>query len=256
MLAHWLPRWPAPPGVFALFTLRGHSQNQGASRGPYRYLNLGLHVGDAPTAVVANRARLQRALGARPVFLNQVHGTAALLLAPDTADGNTADAALTCARGLACAVMVADCLPVLLTTIDGTVVAAAHAGWRGLAAGVLEQTVAAVRDQVGNRAALLAWLGPCIGPAAFEVGSEVRAAFVAHDRQAARYFVPGRPHKYHADLAALARLRLLALGDIALYGNDGSPSWCTVQNKGRFYSHRRDGTTGGSGRHAACIWRV
>jgi hypothetical protein len=251
--------------VRALFTLRGHGAADGASAAPRDFFNLGDHVGDAPAAVAANRARLQHTLGARPVFMNQVHGVQVARLAPGVADGITADAALTTQPGLACTVMVADCLPVLLADSAGTTVAAAHAGWRGLAGGVLEQTLMSFRAAAPDhqaRAAIenaanpvLAWLGPCIGPTAFEVGDEVRAAFVAADAGAAACFAPQRPGKFLADLPALARRRLAALGVTRVYGNDGSAPWCTVAQLGQFFSYRRDqARQGGSGRMAACIW--
>jgi hypothetical protein len=197
--------------------------------------------------------------------MNQVHGVQVAHLAPGLADGFTADAAVTAQPGLACTVMVADCLPVLLTDAGGTAVAAAHAGWRGLAAGVLEQTLTSFRALAPVHQAqaaienganqLLAWLGPCIGPDAFEVGAEVRAAFVDGDAGAAACFRPGRAGRFLADLPALARRRLAALGVTQVYGNDGSPPWCTVTQRERFFSYRRDqASLGGSGRMAACIW--
>ncbi len=262
-----IPDWPAPPNVRALFTLRGGSPADGASAAPRDFFNLGDHVGDAPAAVTANRARLHGAMGARPVFMNQVHGVQVAHLAPGMADGVTADAAVGTQSGLACTVMVADCLPVLFTDADGTKVAAAHAGWRGLAGGVLEQTLAcfwhpARADKAPvateNRANdVLAWLGPCIGPQAFEVGAEVREAFTASDPGAAACFQPLPAGKFLADLPALARRRLAARGVTRVYGNDGGAAWCTVAQRARFFSYRRDqGALGGSGRMAACIWLV
>jgi YfiH family protein len=218
-------------------------------------LNLGDHVGDDPAAVAENRARLARSLGVRPVFLQQVHGTAVALLEGQTSDGTVADACITVQRGLACTVMVADCLPVLFTLQSGQVVGAAHAGWRGLAGGVLESTLQALWQQAGldkeGAAQTLAWLGPCIGPAAFEVGPEVRAAFVERDADSADCFVPQGKGKYLADLAGLARRRLAIMGVTQVYGNDGSTAWCTVSTPSRFFSHRRDGV---SGRLAAGVW--
>ena len=189
----------------------------------------------------------------------------------DAADGRQADACITVQRGLACTIMVADCLPVLLATEDGAVVAAAHAGWRGLAGvdepggqGVLESVYqhlkAAILENTEDDATkIVAWLGPCIGPSAFEVGPEVKAAFEAGQPGTDRFFVPGGAGKYLADLPALARLRLQALGVTQIYGNDGSLPWCTVSNPSRFFSHRRDAGVGGNGfgttgRMAACIW--
>lgn len=269
----WLiPDWPAPPGVRAVFTTRAG----GVSAAPYDSLNLGSHVGDKPESVAANRALLARATGTQAVFLNQVHGTAVQLLDAATPDGLRADACVTLQRRLACTIMVADCLPVLLATADGRAVGAAHAGWRGLAGieesgrqGVLEALAAALRaaardaDGVGLAAPagldIMAWLGPCIGPCAFEVGPEVKAAFELAQPEAAPCFAPAGAGKYLANLPALARLRLQALGITQIHGNDGSLPWCSVSNPSRFFSHRRDtgvpgngfGTTG---RMAACIW--
>ncbi len=254
-----LPDWPAPLGVRAVCTTR----NGGASGAPYASLNLGSHVGDAATQVAQNRALLANAIGARPVFLNQVHGTGVLQLNADTPDALDADACMTVHSGLACTIMVADCLPLLLTTRDGRCVAAAHAGWRGLSGGVFaaifKRFIALAGVDSHNIAIkieaieVLAWLGPCIGPEAFEVGPEVREAFVAQQPLAARHFRPHGAGKFLADLPALARLSLQTLGVQQIYGNDGSPPWCTVGNPSRFFSHRRDGV---SGRFAACIWRV
>lgn len=219
--------------------------------GRYAGLNLGLHVGDDPANVHSNRGRLQQALGVRPVFLDQVHGTTVLELNPLTQDGCAADGAFTVNAGVACTAMVADCLPVLLCDAQGRQVAAAHAGWRGLLGvqgqGVLEAALAVFPPG----AALLAWLGPCIGPKAFEVGDEVRAAFVAQRKQAHACFQPKSAGKWLADLPGLARQRLAAMGVAQTFGNDGSSPWCTVGNASRFFSHRRDGV---SGRMAACIW--
>lgn len=237
----------------------------GQSRAPYDALNLGLHVGDDAAAVAANRAVLAGALGQAPAFLNQVHGTVLVQLqgqgVPSSADG-----AFTRQPGQVCTVMVADCLPVLLCSPDGSWVAALHAGWRGLAGpggqGVIEAVQACFRPlALDGRAVaapeLIAWLGPCIGPQAFEVGPEVLRGFLEPltDPQAIAAtqacFVPRGPGKWWADLPGLARLRLAALGVERIYGNDGSPPWCTVSNPLRFFSHRRDGI---SGRMAACIW--
>jgi YfiH family protein len=258
----WLtPDWPAPAHVRAVCTTRVG----GLSAVPYDSLNLGDHVGDAPSAVAANRRVLQEAIGARPVFLRQVHGRAVAALNGQSQDGIEADACTTSERALACTIMVADCLPVLLTDTAGTVVGAAHAGWRGLAGeggqgGVLEAAHDRLSSLLRTRSPhvlteLIAWLGPCIGPEAFEVGPEVRAAFVEHDARAAALFQPHREGKWLADLQGLARLRLQALGVKQIFGNDGSRAWCTVANASRFFSHRRDSARlGGSGRFAACIW--
>jgi len=261
----WIvPDWPAPARVHALCTTRAG----GVSAAPWDSCNLGGHVGDDARAVQANRQVLRQVLQrsgapARPVYLNQVHGARAVALEPGSADGMAFDAAGTRAAGIACTILVADCLPVLFTDRAGTRVAAAHAGWRGLAAGVLEQTLECFwppaqdgRAQAAPETEVMAWLGPCIGPQAFEVGAEVRLAFCTHDPDAARCFAPGpAPGKYLADLAALARQRLARAGVAQVFGNDGSRPWCTVGNPSRFFSHRRDAVRlGGSGRMAACVW--
>lgn len=253
----WLiPDWPAPPHVRALCTTRAG----GRSLPPYDSLNLGDHVGDDPAAVQANRAELRQALGSHAVFLKQVHGTACIELGRDTPDGTPADACATDQRGLVCTIMVADCLPVLVSDVEGRAVAAAHAGWRGLAGqgscGVLDSvyerfSALARKGRASSAIETIAWLGPCIGPQAFEVGPEVKAAFEAQDARAAALFQSHGPGKWLADLAGLARLRLQALGITRIYGNDGSRDWCTVSKPSRFFSHRRDGI---SGRMAACIW--
>jgi hypothetical protein len=234
-----VPEWPAPPGVRALVTTRGG----GVSRGAYASLNLGDHVGDDAQAVACNRALLRQHLPAEPRWLRQVHGTRCVV-AEEAAGNEEADAAASFRPGTVCSVLTADCLPVLFCDVGGTVVAAAHAGWRGLAAGVLEATVTAMRRAP---AAILAWLGPAIGPRAFEVGDEVRAAFVARDAAAAAAFVPHGTGKWLCDIYALARLRLAALGVRRV----ASADFCTVSDRDRFYSYRRDGTTG---RMASLIW--
>jgi len=253
--AGWIvPDWPAPPGVGALCTTRAG----GVSAGPFAGLNLGDHVGDDPDAVAANRALLAGAMPARPVFMRQVHGTAVAQLQSDTADGVEADGCIATQPELACTIMVADCLPVLFAVADGRAVAAAHAGWRGLAGrageGVLESVCHQLWQATGaGPRETIAWLGPCIGPDSFEVGPEVKAAFEARDAGAAALFKPQGPGKWLADLPRLARRRLQALGLAGIHGNPGSPAWCTVMNPSRFFSHRRDG--GRSGRFAAVIWR-
>lgn len=254
----WLiPQWPAPASVRAVCTTRAG----GHSAPPYDSLNLGDHVGDDTQAVGANRAVLAQALGAQPVFLRQVHGAGVAELNVHTPQGTEADACFTRESGVACAIMVADCLSLLFTDTQGSFVAAAHAGWRGLAGkggvGVLEAvfkhfSASSLSGQAQGATEIIAWLGPCIGPAAFEVGPEVKTAFEAHDPRAAACFRPAAtPGKWLADLPALARQRLAALGIHRVYGNDGSPVWCTVSQPSRFFSHRRDGV---SGRLAACIW--
>lgn len=256
------PVWDNPTNARALFTLR----TGGVSAAPWDSWNLGNHVGDDPAAVQANRHRLARHTGARPVFLDQVHGWGVLQVDTDTPDGLQADACWTDKPGVACTVMVADCLPVLFTHARGNSVAAAHAGWRGLAGaggqGVLEALLAAWPAAQGEGlSGVQAWLGPCIGPLAFEVGPEVRQAFGPEDSAVDACFVPqstggAGPGPYLANLPALARLRLQALGVRHIAGNDGSQPWCTVSDPGRFFSHRRDARSlGNSGRMAACIWR-
>jgi len=255
----WLiPQWPAPKRVHALCTTRAG----GTSVSPYDSLNLGDHVGDNPADVAANRAILHLSMDAQPVFLSQVHGTHVVALSGNTAQGTQADGCITDQSHLACTIMVADCLPVLFTNAQGSLIAAAHAGWRGLAGqgghGVLEEVlehfkVLASADISQEDAKIIAWLGPCIGPQAFEVGDEVRDAFVANDPAALDLFTPTQVNgKWLANLSGLARLRLAALGVTQIYGNDGSRAWCTVSHPSRFFSYRRDGV---SGRMAACIWR-
>jgi YfiH family protein len=276
--ADWLiPQWPAPAGIRAVFTTR----QGGVSLPPYNALNLGDHVGDERAAVAANRLILQRAIGCQPVFLHQTHGTEVLELRQDSVAGQPADACLTRQRGLACTIMVADCLPVLLAHLDRPVVAAAHAGWRGLAGpstsvrtgaaqtifvGVLEATFSKFAALVGAAPAevagrTIAWMGPCIGPTAFEVGVDVKSAFEAVQPAANRFFVEqpkqANQAKYLADLPGLARFRLRALGISQIHGNDGTDEWCTVRQPSRFFSHRRDAVDGRStGRMAACIWQI
>jgi polyphenol oxidase len=275
----WLiPDWPAPPHVKAVFTSRGIAETgfasrSGVSQPPFDAFNLGDHVGDDPTHVMANRHMLQTLIGAKPIYLKQVHGTEVATLQPKTSHGMVADACITVEKKLACTIMVADCLPVIFTDLEGRFVAAAHAGWRGLADGVLNQSVSFILEVKTTVAGvfynfsainIIAWLGPCIGPAAFEVGSEVKAAFAEKLPNSAAYFKSivdpnsGKSGtKYLADLAGLARLNLQQLGIAAanIYGNDGSTDWCTVSNPSRYFSHRRDAVRlGGSGRMAGCIW--
>lgn len=255
--SEWLvPQWPAPAGVQA----RCSTRRGGVSQPPYDSLNLGLHVGDHVPSVERNRALLRSRLGVRPVLLNQVHAFDVLELEPDTPDHRVADGAVTRSRGVACTVMVADCLPILLCDAQGQRVAALHAGWRGLAGvdgvGIVEQGIerfvllAPEKPRV-VATELIAWLGPCIGPRAFEVGDEVRSAFVQAHAAAQDCFVPAASGKWLADLPALARQRLQRLGVTEVYGNDGTDAWCTVNQRSWFFSHRRDGV---SGRMAACIW--
>lgn len=233
------PGWPAPPNVHAAATTR----QGGVSQPPYNSLNLGDHVGDDPAAVAENRRRLREALAlpAEPRWLNQVHGVCAVD-ATDVAAPCKADASISRQPGVVCAVLTADCLPLLLCDRVGTRVAAVHAGWRGLLDGIVETTVA----QLGSDE-LLAWLGPAIGPAAFEVGDEVRDAFISADTTASEAFIPSPGGRWLADIYALARGRLHRAGVDAIYGGEH----CTYTEAERFYSYRRDGVTG---RMASLVW--
>ncbi|WP_339802580.1 peptidoglycan editing factor PgeF [uncultured Marinobacter sp.] len=237
-----VPDWPAPERVRAFSTTR----LGGVSTGRWGALNLGGHVGDDPSRVHHNRERLARWCALEPErfgWLNQVHGVGVATL--PVAGVPDADAAVAGSPGQVCVVLTADCLPVLFCNRQGTRVAAAHAGWRGLASGVLARVVTAL----GEPAELMAWLGPAIGPAAFEVGPEVKEAFVQHDPDAEAAFTCGgaRPGHLMADLFQLARLQLRALGVRHIYGGD----FCTWSDAERFYSYRRDGQTG---RMASGIW--
>lgn len=234
-----VPDWPAPAKVRALQTLRGG----GVSPAPWDSCNLGAHVGDDAARVAANRAALRRHLPAEPCWMNQVHGIAAVD-AEKCPKNENADAAHARRANVVCAVMTADCLPVLFCDRAGTVVAAAHAGWRGLLGGVLESTMAAMAVPPGQ---LLAWLGPAIGPDRFEVGDEVRASFLADDAGAAAAFVAHAPGKWLADIYCLARRRLQRAGVAQIDGG----GLCTVSEPDRFFSYRRDGVTG---RMASLIW--
>lgn len=239
----WIvPDWPAPANVKAASSLR----SGGVSVGEYAALNLGDHVADDPLAVATNRERLQQALvlPASPKWLSQVHGIDCVDAASSPV-GVDADASFTTQAGVVSAVLTADCLPVLLCDKRGTTVAAVHAGWRGLAAGVIESTIAAM----GRPHEIMAWLGPAIGPQQFEVGAEVRAAFIARDEAAVDAFLPAREGHWHANLYQLARLILKKQGVSAIYGGE----WCTVSSPEDFYSYRRDGVTG---RMATLIWMV
>jgi YfiH family protein len=241
------PQWPAPANVRAAVALR---DGPGASAAPFDRCNLGLRAGDDEATVRANRAAVAAALGLRaaPRWLAQVHGTRVVRVDapvdPD-ADEPVADAAVTDVPGLALAINTADCLPVVFAARDGSEVGAAHAGWRGLAAGVLEATVAAMRAAPGD---IVAWLGPAAGPQAYEVGDEVRAAFVATDADAAAAFVPTRPGHWRVDLYALARRRLAFAGVTDVHGG----GLCTITDSARFFSYRRDGRTG---RLSTLVWR-
>lgn len=238
-----VPDWPVPDRVKAIVTTR----KGGVSGGAYDSFNLASHVGDDPGGVAANRAALRAILPGEPFWLEQVHGTAVVM--PETGSGEPAPPAAdaSCSRqpGAVCVVMTADCLPVLFCDDAGSVVAAAHAGWRGLCAGVLERTV----DAMGVAPERLhAWLGPAIGPEAFEVGDEVRTAFLREDAGAAAAFTVGKEQgKWLADLYLLARLRLARAGVVRVFGG----GFCTYADAERFYSYRRDRVTG---RMASLIW--
>ncbi|MEQ6886218.1 peptidoglycan editing factor PgeF [Salicola sp. Rm-C-2C1-2] len=239
----FLPEWPAPPGVHALVTTR----RGGVSEGPWQSFNLGVHVHDAPAAVRANRAKLARISGlAQDAFhwLEQVHGNRVVRV-PAMEATPVADAAWTDQPGQACAVMTADCLPVLFCDDQASRVAVAHAGWRGLAAGVLEAALGVFPEP----ARVLAYLGPAIGPAAFEVGDEVRTTFTADDPEAAFHFQPASSlgETWYADLYGLARQRLETAGVTRIFGGCA----CTFSDEADFFSYRRDGTTG---RMASLIW--
>lgn len=249
-----IPNWPASPQIGAFCTTRAG----GVSKVPFDSLNLGRYVNDEPLAVSENRARVRALLPAEPVWLKQVHGTRVwdADLAP-TEEVIEADAAVTTKSNTVLTVMAADCLPVLISSPDGEVIGVAHAGWRGLLGGVLENTVVAMQAKsgLGNATQYLAWLGPAIGPKAFEVGEEVRSAF--HDfgqnhglpvPAEAFMAVDGKPGKYWANLYQLARQRLQSKGLTHIDGGE----FCTVRDQTDFFSHRRDGL---SGRFAAFIWR-
>lgn len=245
-LSHFIvPDWPAPKSVRALVSTRVG----GVSEGAYSSFNLGLHVGDAAQAVIENRERLQQMLGTiyPPQWLEQVHGVEAVRA---IAKGGVleGDAVFTEQIGLPCAVLTADCLPVFFCNQSGSQVAVAHAGWRGLASGVLEATLAKFKVVLTE---IIVWLGPAIGPEYFEVGSEVRELFIRHLPQTAQAFIPNKERSGHwfADLYQLARLRLEALGVRQISGGD----YCTYRDAKRFYSYRRDKITG---RMASLVWRV
>ncbi|WP_449421702.1 peptidoglycan editing factor PgeF [Rhodanobacter lindaniclasticus] len=245
MTETWIfPDWPAPPQVHAAVTTR---LGPGVSSAPFDRFNLGLRSGDAPEAVMANRGALQQALRlpAVPRWLQQVHGCAVAELGPlPSAHEPQADAAVSHIPGTVLAILTADCLPVLFCAEDGSEIGAAHAGWRGLAAGVLEATLTQLETPPAR---LLAWLGPCIGAASYEVGEEVRSAFMASDAAAADGFVATRAGHWRCDLAALARRRLQAAGVRRIHGG----GFDTLADP-RFYSYRRDGAR--SGRFASLVW--
>ncbi|MXR36968.1 peptidoglycan editing factor PgeF [Craterilacuibacter sinensis] len=237
----WLSaNWPAPAHVRTLVTTR----SGGVSVAPYTSFNLAAHVGDTPEHVAENREILRRFLPCEPAWLNQVHGTVVVDVASLGENPPEADASVAYQCGKASVVMTADCLPVLFCDRAGSVVASAHAGWRGLADGVLEATVAAMKVAPDE---ILAWMGPAIGPDAFEVGAEVRSVFLAHAGEADAAFKDIGDGKFLADIYLLARQRLAECGVTAVYGGD----FCTVIDRDRFYSYRRDGV---SGRMASLIW--
>ena len=243
----WIvPDWPAPANIRAFITTR----SGGVSAGPHASFNLGLRADDDPYKVAQNRALLQKHLPQPPKWLRQVHGTR-VVDADTLTDSPDADASIARHAGTVCTIMIADCLPVLLTNRTGTCVAAAHAGWRGLSGGVLANTVHALcssGDAGSNPSDLLAYIGPGIGPAAFEVGEDVYHAFTENDAGARTAFVPQGRGKWLADLFTLARRALARAGVTQVYGG----GLCTYSDPARFYSYRRDKTTG---RMAACIWR-
>jgi len=262
----WLtPNWPAPAGVRALSTWR----TGGVSEGPYASLNLGDHVGDAPQAVAENRRRLRFAAGlpAEPIWLRQVHGIGVADLdhaprnarnarnAGEVGEAGCAgeagqrpgqDAAFTRRADRICAILTADCLPILLAARDGSAVAAVHAGWRGLAGGVIGATVAALGLPPGE---LIAWLGPCIGPERYEVGAEVRAALLARQPDASLAFTANTSGRFRTDLVRIAKIQLAGLAVAAVHSADQ----CTHSDRARYFSHRRDAQTG---RQATLIWRT
>lgn len=234
------PDWPAPNGVHAATTLR----SGGVSVGPYSSLNPAMHVGDDADAVVSNRRIISErlALPAEPVWLEQVHGSRVVKAGVDACPPQ-ADASYTDEPGVVCVVMSADCLPLLFCSADGARIAAVHAGWRGLLAGIISNTVAVLGES-----GLHVWLGPAIGPEAFEVGSEVRAAFVQKSPAFAEAFILQANGKWLSDIYQLARIELNAIGATNIYGG----GFCTVTDPNRFYSYRRDTVTG---RMATLIWR-
>ncbi|MBT9186394.1 polyphenol oxidase [Pectobacterium punjabense] len=237
------PDWPVPESVKSCSTTR----IGGRSAAPYDSLNVGNHVGDEPANVTANRQTLVSLadLPAMPHWLEQVHGTDVIRIGEALPSAVCGDAAYTDKKGQVCAVMTADCLPVLFCAVSGDEVAAAHAGWRGLHAGVLEETLACFRTKPAQ---IMAWLGPAIGPNAFEVGPEVRDAFIQHDASAASAFRP-EGNKFFADIYQLASLRLRAAGVTQIFGGNS----CTVSEPHKFFSYRRDGVTG---RMASLIWLI
>ena len=244
----WIvPDWPAPANVKAFITTR----TGGVSVGPHASFNLGLRADDNPQAVGQNRALLQKHLPQTPKWLRQVHGTRVVDADAinDGSDGPEADASIARNAGTVCTIMIADCLPLLFTNREGTRVAAAHGGWRGLSGGIVASTVQALCNAGDDPADLLAYIGPGIGPAAFEVGADVYDAFTANDADARTAFVPHAQGKWLADLFTLARRALARAGVTQVFGG----GLCTYSDAERFYSYRRDKITG---RMAAFIWRL
>ena len=241
----WIfPDWPAPGCVHAAITTR---DGPGVSQPPFGRFNLGLRSGEDAHTVNSNRGALRQSLGLpmEPRWLRQVHGTVVADLGPLPGPGEPeADAAVSHLPGTVLAILTADCLPVLFCTEDGRSIGAAHAGWRGLAAGVLEETIAQMQRPASS---VMAWLGPCIGAPSYEVGGEVRKAFVAGDSAAASAFEATRPGHWSCDLSVLARQRLQAAGVTRIYGGGFD-----TRTDGRFYSYRREGAR--SGRFASLIW--
>ncbi|MDW6016227.1 peptidoglycan editing factor PgeF [Vibrio plantisponsor] len=238
---NWItPNWNAPKQVKALASTR----IGGCSKSPYEGLNLGMHVGDDPILVQRNRELLQQQtqMPTAPVWLNQTHSTVVLEVAQPTNDVLDADGVITSSPNVVCSAMTADCLPVLITNTQGTQVAAVHAGWRGLAGGIVENALTHFSNDV------MLWLGPAIGPQAFEVGEDVLQAFLDYDSKAEEAFVPGKQNgKWWANMATLTRLRMAKLGIDQVFDS----GLCTYQDPQRFYSYRRDGVTG---RQATFIW--
>jgi polyphenol oxidase len=257
-----LPDWPAPMGVRALFTTRLGGVSVSTAAGELASLNLGKRVGDDPLAVIENRRRVAALIGHMPHWLGLVHGTeVANLDSASHEDNIVADAAFATKKGVVCGVTMADCLPVLFASLDGRVVAAAHAGWRGLASGVLESTIAAMTQTCGvPPQEIMAYMGQAIGPKAFEVGSEVRDAFIASNIEKSIIDEAFQPkmaegeRKYWADIFLIARSRMQKVGiqESQIFGG----GLCTVSDPARFFSYRREGSVGRqSGRMAAFIWR-
>ena len=251
-----IPNWPAPKNVYALQTTR----DGGASHAPFNSLNFGSHVNDNPQHVAQNRQLLSQFLPSEPVWLNQIHGINAVDAA-QTDCVPDADASYTNRKNVVCVTMTADCLPILLCDIAGTAVASIHAGWRGLCDGIIEATISSMRAKIPAKSTdlmacnLMAWLGPAIGPNAFEVGFEVREQFIAKDAQAELAFKKQGENqeqdKWLADIYKIATQRLNNLGITQIYGGGIDQDFCTFSQKEQFFSFRRDGVTG---RMASLIW--